>query len=348
MPVLAGGVYHHTDWGKTGAAGPFYYSLTDNFVSGAGHSFQPANQPVWSYTAPADTKVTLHSLNIQGAAQGSLGSILFDPLRSNRKPLAVLTWLVDAAATYVWEGRGKADSEDINSNDQEDGSLQEVVQFGDGIQFTAGQEFTATAVPADFSLTDGLIYPQVHRLRMWGKRTDTGAFMSITAVAYPPDLTTATLTWNGTTAASYTVPAGGFTLLGLVWSTDAHPDYTLMLFGNIRLNGTPIFDIGPICSTGWQTTQPLTVPLWGVELYPGDVLELQGSCNGACNQAITVLLNGVETPYASATTYLMRAYNTNLAQHVYWHHTAIDTVGTFSGYDPGDLTDILLISIIPG
>lgn len=349
MTVLSGGVYHHTDPGKQGASAPSWYSIQAGFVPQSARNIAEPNQTVWSYTVPVDTKTTVQSLMIYGSPPAAMGSILNQTIRFQRRPLARVTWLVDAAAVCLVELWSLADAETPVNDMAEKPSLLEhsMWSFGDGVQFTAGQVFTATVAPYDHALTDGIVHGQAHRLRLWGKRTDTGAFMSIKAVAYPADLTTASLTWNDLTT-TYTVPAGGFTLLGAAWGVEVLMDYTLMLNGNLRLNGVPIMDIGPLCAMASQNPQPLNVPLWDVELYPGDVLELQGSCMGACNQAITVLLTGEETPYAAATTYLMRAYNVNINLHIYWHHTAIDLDGTFSPYDPADLNDIVLISIIPG
>lgn len=47
-------------------------------------------------------------------------------------------------------------------------------------------------------------------------------------------------------------------------------------------------------------------------------------------------------PIASTLTYLMRAFNTDLALYVYWGSpTDPDPTGALSGYDPGDLIAIV-------
>lgn len=51
---------------------------------------------------------------------------------------------------------------------------------------------------------------------------------------------------------------------------------------------------------------------------------------------------------ATAYKYLMRAYNTNLSQFVYWYaNDYADLTGTYSGYPPVDLTGIVILFVEP-
>jgi hypothetical protein len=50
-------------------------------------------------------------------------------------------------------------------------------------------------------------------------------------------------------------------------------------------------------------------------------------------------------PSSGATTFVMRAWHTPLARHVYWAVTGQpDSTGAQSGYTPADLSDILIVS----
>jgi hypothetical protein len=97
---------------------------------------------------------------------------------------------------------------------------------------------------------------------------------------------------TATDCVTYTVPAGGFKLkrLGmtaLVRGNPAHPFITL------RINGQIVYE-----TPTWRAVDSLgippriVIPLWGVTLYPGDVVSLDGSSLWRMDESIHLTVAG--------------------------------------------------------
>jgi hypothetical protein len=97
---------------------------------------------------------------------------------------------------------------------------------------------------------------------------------------------------TATDCVTYTVPAGGFTLQRIcmtaqVRGNGAHPFITLRVNGQIVCE-TPTWRA--VDSTG--APPRIVIPLWGVTLYPGDVVTLDGSSLWRMDESIHLTVLG--------------------------------------------------------
>lgn len=346
MAILGPAVFRATDASKTGFSSTRPWSSLEDGIGGYQLNFRRPNQLLWSYTVPVDTKVEVNSITVKTHVPGlATEGTLFDYARSQGyRRLGEISLVVDASTVATTQLRAHGDWEGISVNLYRTNTMAEVVSWGDGLVVTAGSTIAFSGDVYDQGMS-GTVWGQVWRATLFYIDSATTLPATLRGFLRPDANGVQSFILDGGTT-EITVDAD-MTLLSMAVTCDVQSDWVAVAFCNLRLNGEVLVELGNLTGT-LKEALIYTLPLWGAELYPGDTLELQGSPWCDAGHSVSVLLNGVETPYASATTYLMRAYNTNLAQHVYWHHTAIDEVGTFSGYNPGDLTDILLISILPG
>jgi len=95
-----------------------------------------------------------------------------------------------------------------------------------------------------------------------------------------------------TDCVTYTVPAGGFTLKRICMTAQvrgnaAHPFITL------RVNGQIVYECPTWRSVDSMGAPPrIAIPLWGVTLYPGDVVSLDGSSLWRMDESIHLTVLG--------------------------------------------------------
>jgi hypothetical protein len=306
-PLLGSGPFVHTDLGKAGPADPFGYFLTTGLATGETIRHR-AFQTLWSYTVPAGKKATVEYLNIHYSLMTISGTTNNNPTRSgNVFREAVTSLVVDGTTILVMEGRGAgawegagATVSGVTAAPGRDADNLTKLHFGDGIQFTNGQVFTATAVIENLAQAIDGIHPQVHRIRLHGKNTASGAPMFIEAVIRPSLYGTVTYYWNGVeTATSYTVDANGFTLLSVSFRTDIGLEWIASSHNNLYLNDQILIEMGPFMQGTGLNVETTNIPLYGIDLYEGDVLALRGAPGVDCGQVISVALIGVETSLAT-------------------------------------------------
>jgi hypothetical protein len=306
-PFLGTGPFVHTDLGKAGPADPIGYFLTTFLAQGETVRHQAFTR-LWQYTVPVGKRVTLEAINFHYSLIAISGSAINNPVRSgNVWREAVTSLLVDGNTVLAYEGRsagswegGGATVTGITQSNARDADCLTKLYFGDGIQFTNGQVFTATAVIENLAHTVDGIHPQVHRIRMFGKNTASGAPVFIEAVVRPSIYGTVTYSWNGDeTATSYTVGANGFTLLSVAFRTDIGLEWIASSHNNLYLNDQVLVEMGPFMQGSGNNVESFTIPLYGAELIEGDILELRGAPGVDCGQVISASLVGAVTSLAT-------------------------------------------------
>lgn len=299
MPFIGPAVFRHTDPSKTGFRAARPWSSQDVGISGYQVNARQENQVLWSYEVPADTKLAVNSLTIKANVPGlALSQTLFSYVRSaGMSRMGILELHFNGSAVLVAECRANGDWEGIVANGYPSLITMSVdpLVWGDGIEVGAGDEIEAFFTPYDPGGFNGNVYGMAIRGHIHAKVTATGEpfFLEFNTLG-PTDFSTYTMRING--ADLYSPPSGAeaITMLGMSITADVQSDWVAAAFVNLRLNGEVIAELGNL--TGHPKQDLLyTLPLWGAELYPGDLLELQGSPWCAAGQAISVALNGVTT-----------------------------------------------------
>lgn len=301
-PLFGSGPFVHVYAKDAGPADPIGYYLNAYLDSGS-TARQTGFPLLWRYVVPVGKKVTAEYLNIHyshlavsGFATAVRGGGVYRE--------AVTSLLVDGSTVLdyegrgigAWEGLGGASPQATQYPNARDADLSTKFLFEGGIAFTAGQVLTATAAITNLSLTIDGIHPQVHRIRLFGYNTATSAPMFINAVVRPMIYGTATYAWNDdTTAVSYTVPSGGFTLLSVTFRTDIGLEWVIASHAILYLNDVIFMELGPLMQGTGINVAPILIPLYGIDFLSGDVLELRGSPGVDCGQVVSVFIAGTET-----------------------------------------------------
>lgn len=302
-PFFGSGPFRHTDLGQAGPSEPYFWSLGAGYVGVGGASERPSASGfplLWSYEVPDGMKMRAQALVVHASHRVVIGATNFiharrgDVLRSG-----IISLKVDGAAVFEMEGRGVGQWEQDSSATPiqytlcADADLQTKIDLHDGVQFTAGQDLTVEADIDDPSHTIEGAWLSVARLRLWGKNTGSGAFVSVEATLRAPFYGNDQLFhWNADEAVtSYEVPAGGFTWMGGALRVEVG-DFLMSHNNLVYLNENLIQVIGPLNSASGLTLDPITIPLGGADLYPGDRLELRGSPGPDFGQTISAHLIG--------------------------------------------------------
>jgi hypothetical protein len=304
VPLLGDAPYTHTDLGQQRACDPVGFSSSTTPPSQLHHVAYDDLAAVWSYTVPADVKTTVAAINV-GAYLGTIATNTnFQHVRDGRVERgAIVTLSVDGNAVLEMEARmvGMIEEGPIATTAKQyapardDGACPLKFDFGDGLQLTAGQDLAAAAAVVNPSGTLPGIFPQVHHLRLWGKRTDTGAPLHYDAVCRPSADGIVAFTWSG--QAQQEVGAGGFTVLGASLRSEC-VDNVVSWYNVLMLNEQPLAFVGHFTSSGGSNIEPQHIPLWGLELYPGDRLELRAMLGPDIGQVINVAMAAVEESMA--------------------------------------------------
>lgn len=303
-PFFGSGPFTHYDLGDQGAVEGYGWAIGYwGYISNGETRRDIDLTEVWSYTVPDHTKMTAQALNVMASMPTVIGGTLFNTTRVGLAYRGgILTISVDASVVYEVEARKSGWYEAVASTGSQysqakhgDGSIFNL-EFGDGIQLTAGQSLTASLNVTNLSLTVDGIRPQVHKVRFFGRRTDTGAFWQTFAVIRPGTHGTVALLWDTNTnlsATSYTVPAGGVTILGANIRGDCG-DFMVMGVNLLLLNDVYIGSCGFAFRQGGSNLSPHTFFLGGAELYPGDRLSLRACLGPDLGQTISAVLVGKE------------------------------------------------------
>lgn len=307
-PFFGSGPFRHTDLGD---CGPTEVGIWDLGVTYSGFNalstrYLPSAYPLlWHYEVPEGKKTRVQGVVIHGSHRIPIGLTNFTHSRNGEVfRSGILSLKVDGAAVFEVEGRGSCLWETTGSTAAQyalcnDADLQTKISMLVGVDFTAGQDLTVEADIADPAHTVEGGWLSVAKLRLWGKNTGSGAFMSLDATLRGPFHGNDQLFhWNGDeTVTSYEVPAGGFTWMGAALRVEVG-DVLISHNNFFYLNEQLLTVIGPLNTASGMTLEPLTIPV-GADIYPGDRLELRGSPGPDFGQVLSVHMTGVETSLAT-------------------------------------------------
>lgn len=253
------------------AIGPATDDNTNNIGQGAS-ARDDGMATLWSYTVPVEMLVACDRLTIQQSIGGlwdvagpSIGYLNAFP-RAN--------YFVKVDGTTVHEGqlwaRQRYDAQGKATDRNWTANFDQLASLGDGIALTAGQVVTLTIDPVQPlpTINNGFT-PYVVRSTLVALNASS---RHITAHGNyrPADLAT------GQTAFTFTVPAGGITLIGLSAWADGGTNVTVARCA-LYLNDAPAIDLGYLCDTCSRTRgEVFSIPL-GFTLREGDTLSLRGN-----------------------------------------------------------------------
>jgi hypothetical protein len=261
--------YASATWGASSGIGQ-HYGVGRFDAEATVVPFQQGAAQTISYTVPADTRITSPTIIAMAsrswcASPGNAAQAGVARLRLNGADVA--EWAV--YETGWWEPTGGM-------------AFKTEQRRGGGIHLFG----------CDFAPGDVLV------LRFTGTSSTQCALINadltgVSAGATVCETNRRTVSGNtATDCVTYTVPAGGFTmkrvcLTAQVRGNAAHPFLTL------KINGQPVYETPTWRAVDSMGAPPrIVIPLWGVTLYPGDVVSLEGSSLWRMDESIHLTVAG--------------------------------------------------------